>query len=309
MELIDFSKNENSITRKAHIESSLLYGDPDNIGNAETTICIPTYKRPQLLKEAIYSAINQDTNIPYIIMIVDNDPDFDKTEILDIIRLYRNGKILYYKNRENLSMAGNWNRCFTLARTRWVTLLHDDDLLSENCIEDIFDVLSKHEKKIKGLCGRIKFMDDIFFQANISGKIKKDKRFFNFLCSLYKLSLGKIVKIPLITNFFTNPYGPPTCGMTFDRNVFIETGGFNEKYHPCSDRVFCIHFSKKYNFYRIRKDIGFYRWAVNESLNIDTIEQSKRMRKIYLLSLKNCNTVCFIFYLILKNRILQNNLE
>ena len=41
------------------------------------TIAIPTYKRADLLKEAIDSCLAQKTNIPFVIMIVDNNPERD----------------------------------------------------------------------------------------------------------------------------------------------------------------------------------------------------------------------------------------
>jgi glycosyltransferase involved in cell wall biosynthesis len=159
MEIINFSKNVDSIHRQAHIESVLLYGDPDAIADAVITICIPTYKRCQYLKDAIESVVNQDTTVPYKIIVVDNDPDFNNKENINIVKYFMTNKLSYYKNKENLSMFGNMNRCIFLANTLWVALLHDDDLLMKDYVEEISYVLHKYGRKIHGLHLRYKAQD------------------------------------------------------------------------------------------------------------------------------------------------------
>ena len=43
-------------------------------------------------------------------------------------------------------MAGNWNRCLEIATTKWVSMLHDDDVLLSNGIE----LLLAAERKLPG---------------------------------------------------------------------------------------------------------------------------------------------------------------
>ena len=99
------------------------------------TIAIPTYKRNKYLREALESAINQITNEPYEIIVVDNNPERDDdTELL--MTRYKDVKGLsYYKNSENLGMFGNINRCFTINPSQYIILLHDDDVISKNFLE------------------------------------------------------------------------------------------------------------------------------------------------------------------------------
>ena len=54
-----------------------------NIPEPVFTIAIPTFCRSSLLKEAVLSALNQVTNVPYDIIVVDNNPKRnDETEQL-----------------------------------------------------------------------------------------------------------------------------------------------------------------------------------------------------------------------------------
>ena len=58
--------------------------EPENQMNLSISICIPTYKRAKLFKEALYSVIEQALQ-PMQIIIGDDSPD-NITEILQGIR-------------------------------------------------------------------------------------------------------------------------------------------------------------------------------------------------------------------------------
>jgi glycosyltransferase involved in cell wall biosynthesis len=300
MDLIDFTKNEDSISKHKGIESVLLYGNPEAITDANITICIPTYKRPAFLKEAIESAVNQVTGIPYRIIVVDNDNDLANTEVLEIVKSFNERKLSYYKNTQNLQMCGNWNRCVVLAKTKWAAFLHDDDLLLDNYIEEVSKVLHKHGKKIKALCMGIQYLNFPY---------KHDRRshrgMFSLLKKIYaavQASTNKLVKIPFYMNFFGG-YGAPTCGMVFSRDTFLESGGFNQAYYPYSpDRVFQIFYHRRYNFYRLKKFLGYYRWEVNSFLRQDAQDAVIEALHVCLLSLKNANKFCdILFHLLYKD--------
>lgn len=52
----------------------------------------------------------------------------------ELVHACGEGRIAYHRNPTNLGMAGNFNRCFDLAGTDLVTLLHaDDELLPDYC--------------------------------------------------------------------------------------------------------------------------------------------------------------------------------
>jgi len=310
MELIDFSKNKNSFKEIKSTESILLWGDPNAIPDAEITICIPTYKRPKLLEEAIKSAVNQDTNIPYRIIVVDNDDNFENNENLNIINKFNNKKISYYKNSKNIGMYGNINRCAELALTRWFALLHDDDLLKSNYINEVSKILLKYKKSIDLLILNMQQINYPFLKEKNSNKKKKIvlilKAVKGTIKNILSLFTPKLTRIPVSSNMFLgNVYGPPTCGILFKKLTFLDSGGFNKDYYPSSDWFFLIYFSKKYKVLKLKKYLGCYRWEDNESLKKETLEAFKNQRKECILSLSNNFLCCKIIYLIFKKEFIK----
>ena len=69
------------------------------------TIAIPTYKRPELLRESILSAVNQQTSHSYTIIIVDNDPNTSVDHINDLLSTFKHSDITYYRNNTNIGLT------------------------------------------------------------------------------------------------------------------------------------------------------------------------------------------------------------
>lgn len=138
-----FLKCKNNFALTSHIESIKIF-NMDNLPISPTfTIAIPTYNRLETLKEAINSAINQNTDQHYEIIVVENVDSFNEiTPTQQVLVKDYIGKITYYKNKKNLGLFGNWNRCLTLARGEWVCILHSDDLLASNYLMEMQKAIS-----------------------------------------------------------------------------------------------------------------------------------------------------------------------
>lgn len=92
------------------------------------SICIPTYRRPELLRVAVCSALAQ--TYPKIEVIVgDDSPDRLSTEVIDELRTTTTLPIRYEHNEPSLGQNENVNSLFSLARGDRLILLHDDDVL------------------------------------------------------------------------------------------------------------------------------------------------------------------------------------
>jgi glycosyltransferase involved in cell wall biosynthesis len=310
MELIDFSKNSDSINKQNDIKSVLLYGAPDSIVEAKITVCIPTYKRPLLLREAIESAVNQSTQYPFRIIIVDNDDDFDNKENLDFVKALNKKNITYYKNSITLGPIGNLNRCALLPNTEWVSFLHDDDLLKTNYIEKISQILIKYGKKIDGLSNSF----DDPGRPNI-GKFPLDNTLLLIVNAAYKFfkdHTKKMIRIPIWANLFGgNIYGAPSCGVVFKRISFIDSGGF-DKNDASNDWVFNIKFSNRFKYYKYRESLAIYRWLDNYSLTQKAHSEFNRDRKTIFLSLKRNYLSCKVMFFLLGksfNAIMDSDIE
>jgi glycosyltransferase involved in cell wall biosynthesis len=120
------------------------------------TIGIPTYNRPNELKKAIESAINQSyKNLEIIIS------DNCSTDILveQLCRNYvsRDNRIVYFRQKENIGPILNYKYVSDNASGKYHIFLADDDWLSENYIEECVNTLENTDYSIA--FGKMKFYD------------------------------------------------------------------------------------------------------------------------------------------------------
>ncbi len=108
---------------------------------AKVSICIPTYKRPDLIKVAIASCLAQ-TFQDFEIVIGDNSPDIRTEDVVRNISAIQ--PIRYFRNPSGLSPAQNVNRLFNLAAGEFLLLLHDDNFQMPTAVEDLLKPLLEH---------------------------------------------------------------------------------------------------------------------------------------------------------------------
>jgi glycosyltransferase involved in cell wall biosynthesis len=119
------------------------------------SICIPTYKRADLLISAIESCLQQSyKNIEVIVS--DDSPD-DCAEKA-ISHLIESKTVRYYRNFPALKQAANVNQLFDFAQGDYLVLLHDDDLLLPDAIEKMFQCF-RESPDIVGCFGKQQLID------------------------------------------------------------------------------------------------------------------------------------------------------
>lgn len=242
----DFFAYVDNFAKIEGIESIKVFGNEDS--SVEYTIAIPTYKRTEYLKEAINSALNQDCSFLYNVIVVDNNPERDD-DTEKMMESYKSTKNLsYYKNAENLGMAGNWNRLFQLAQTEWVVMLHDDDVLYPYYLSVCDDIVNANDKI------------DIL-------KPREDNK-YNPTCH----KGGKLEKLISLDFYYGNRCATPS-GMLFKRKSVIEAGGYNQDFYPSLDYCFHTRFASLFNIYLYDEYLMYYRIGVNDSLNVSTQKQ------------------------------------
>lgn len=201
--------------------SKLVYGIPAE--DAKITIVMPTYKRYELFHQALLSAINQDTNEKYEILIVDNDPE-DTDKVLNIVKECNSSKVLYYRNIRNLGMMGNFNQALILAHGEWVIMLHDDDTLPQNCISNYYSLITDAPKYNAFFCGHKlinennEIIGDGYNKKETDALTRKEKKYFHYtLLDFYWLNSIQF------------------HGMLIKRKTALQLGGYREELYPCSD--------------------------------------------------------------------------
>jgi glycosyltransferase involved in cell wall biosynthesis len=229
------------------------------------TISIPTYRRADLLAEAVRSALAQDFDRPIEIVVVDNDPQSQGHEqlLLDVPEI-ATANFRYVRNRENVGVYGNHTRSVEVARGKWVTILHDDDLLDPTFAKEMFAQLDA-DPTIDGLICQMRGLDSRE-NAHVPSKFRnflrkrfellqygfKDKRVINARKLFWGCIIGNVV------GFICRPEDARAVG------------GFSDKEYPSADYYFFARFAHKFKMVEYRKVLMTYRLAVNVSMNKKT---------------------------------------
>jgi glycosyltransferase len=216
----------------------------------KVSIVIPTYKRTDLLKEALDSAINQVGFEQYDIIVAHDDPERGcATE--QLISTYSNKRISYYKNAATLTMVGNMNRCFELTKADWVVMLHDDDLLLPDFISECMKFIEQHP--------------DTGILKPGQYELHNNEPLPEFTAS------EKVNRVYDVDHCLGNVVASPS-GVLFNKQKVLSIGGFNPKFYPQFDFVFMVLFSYYYKVYKMQRVLSVYRWIRNESLLIGTLK-------------------------------------
>jgi len=108
---------------------------------------IPTYKRPELLKRALESLIQQ-TYTNWIALVFDDSPLNEAKEVLES---FNDERLRYKPNKKNLGRAGNIDIAFKsgpYCNGRYAFVLEDDNYLFPGFIESNIDLLKKQDVNI-----------------------------------------------------------------------------------------------------------------------------------------------------------------
>lgn len=255
-------EKQNCFSIIKNIKTDLLWGQ-NYMKNFEISIVIPTYNRIQVLEEAIQSVLRQKVSFKWELIVIDNTPlDHNKmTPALKIVQALNNPSIKYYHNRQNIGSGYNWNRAVELAQGKWITFLHDDDVLCSDALENIYKIIMKpwhFEKPLGYIHARNKGFTNTF-----------DEKTIKFKRLPFHLELTRFTTL-ILGHTHT---GMPTCGTTILKEAYVKAGGINYDFGPTADAVLGYLIMKDYTVLRSGMVLGGYRWVNNETLKISTIEK------------------------------------
>lgn len=257
---------KNNFSLNADIKSILIndYIVEKN-DNPTLSFLIPTYNRPETIQYAIESIVNQKgiEEIGYEIVIVDNSADFTNNNETKKLML-ENSKypIRYYINEINIGPEGNWNRGIELCKSKYISILHDDDLLAETYVRDVMGYLSSIPdiEKVPFVKIRYLLFRDYANLPNVQNS-ETQKPVLRQCDYLRALLNGECE---------TNT---PTCGMLFNKKLVMKVGGFNPDYNPSGDSKLGEEFiSSGLIGYTTTRASGLYHIGINDSMKLKTIQ-------------------------------------
>ncbi len=184
------------------------------------SICIPTYNRKEYLRETLASVFAQ-TFRDYEVIVLD-DGSTDGTA--DMIK--NSGYNLRYYWQENQGEPAACNTLIQLARGRYISFIHSDDLLMPDAIERMVSTMLGEQEDVV-VYGNYLRIDQ---HGSIYGRSKR------------KLYSGYITR-HLFKDIIVHPNGS-----MFPKKALEEAGGFDTSLKACYDYKLELKMSLKYRF-------------------------------------------------------------
>lgn len=235
---IPFCNNEN-------VNSILVYGKESG-SHPLVSVVMPIYNHPSFFEESLLSVINQKGDVDYEIIIIDNNhPEYQKENQKIVERNYGN-RIRYYVNESNIGGVGSENRGISLAKGKYVTFCHDDDLLFDDALQTLIDMQRKIGSVGSAIFGNIITIDE-------NGKEIPGYNEFNTIF-LRKKKYYKVKLNDFLYRNYTNG-----CGSLYNRDNLIAAGGFRVDFIPCPDYALNAVYTRRYGSFAINQRTLKYR--------------------------------------------------
>lgn len=150
-----------------HLKKNGAYLSPVNkeiekFGNAfevEASVIIPVKNRKETIASAVMSALEQKSNFPFNVLVIDNHSNDGTTEIVERISNSENRLVHIIPGQKDLKIGGCWNAAVQhqLCGRFAVQLDSDDQYLNEYSLQKIVDKF--YEEKCAMVIGSYKLTD------------------------------------------------------------------------------------------------------------------------------------------------------
>lgn len=272
----DYDQRVDCFEQIKNVQSDLIWGKQDADERPFISYVIPVYKRADMLEKTLFSVLRQKpVDFKWNVVVVDNEAG-GENDTERLIKRINDDRILYYRNRENIGVDGNYNRCIELADGKWVAMVHGDDLLVSDHLRKSGQYIERIEKKrfrkpLAYICQQyIDFRDDA--EAVLDRPDKLDYTVKNNAALLHghkdKIPALQPQNIGILTGYYA---AIPSFGTIMNREILIREGGFNEKLGICEDIIIPFKLAARYSVYMSPVVMGYHRFDENESMKLSTI--------------------------------------
>lgn len=112
------------------------------------SVIIPTYNRPEYLKQAINSAVNQTYQNIEIIVSDNCSPENPE----NLVASFCDPRIRFWRHPENVGMLNNQMNALKMAQGKYVASLHDDDMWHQDFLAKLVPHLETNPNLILAFC-------------------------------------------------------------------------------------------------------------------------------------------------------------
>lgn len=189
---------------------------------SKVSICIPTYNGARYLEACLDSVLNQ-TYSDFEILVVDDGSTDTTFEILERYSA-SNQRIRLVRNKNNLGLVSNWNRCIELAQGEWIKFVFQDDMLEPDCLAKM--IAATQEGDLFVACAR-RFDFEPQTTPEVQAFYLNNKHLVdNLYAGKKKLSALEFADLA-VERIGANLVGEPTVTL-LHKSVFERFGTFNE---------------------------------------------------------------------------------
>jgi glycosyltransferase involved in cell wall biosynthesis len=142
------------------------------------SILLPTFNRLDLLKQAVYTVLNQDFD-DWELVISDN---FSTENVAAYVQSLRDPRIHYQRTTSFVSVTENWNLAIDRAQGRYILMLGDDDGLIKGSLSHLSKIIAEHDNPDLIYCDVVQFAyPNVFPFEKASFVQRANSHFFNGL--------------------------------------------------------------------------------------------------------------------------------
>ena len=212
------------------------------------SVCLAVYKtKPEYLQECIDSILAQ-TFTDFELLIVDDCPQDEKCE--KIINSYKDERIKYYRNEQNLGISGTRNRLLDMAQGEYIAVMDHDDISLPTRFEKQAVYLDAHPE-----CGVVSCWYQRFPDIKIKKKPENHKQIVKSLMN----------SCPLL-----HPASMIRKRVLKDNDIIYES-----QYSPAEDYALWCRLADKTQFHNIQEVLFLYR----DHLSNESKRASRQMTK------------------------------
>jgi GT2 family glycosyltransferase len=217
------------------------------------SICTPTYHRPKLLERAIRSVLAQ-TCQDFEMVITDNSAN---EEAGQLARSFKDARIRYYHNGENIGNLNNFKKVTELGRGKHMVVLPDDDLLKPRALE-LMTAAFAQNPSVGIVMAPMDLIDEedrrIFPRFYLVRKMHYRYR--------YQVGDGLVPRAKVLREFLVKDY--PCCvpsGIMYRGDAFREAGGFDTRSGFALDLDLDMRIAARHDFYYIDEVLSSFRYT------------------------------------------------
>jgi glycosyltransferase involved in cell wall biosynthesis len=212
-----------------------------NDNRPKVSVCIPTYNRPDYLRQSIESVLAQ-TFSDYELIISDNASGDPTTAV---ISSFKDRRIIHIRKEKNIGPIDNFNSCLAAAKGKYITIFHDDDHMLPDNLALKVEALDRNE--------RAGMVHSNFHIIDEKGSITQ--RSAHFYGSQDFLETGTSFLRQSFLGY--NPVNPPS--VVIRKECFDRLGGFSKKVNFTTDCEYWMRISMHYDIIYLAKPLIEYR--------------------------------------------------